>query len=159
MRRRICLVLILSCNPVNDALVASLGPETPGVPKGPLHRPGQPCLACHDGNLRDPPAFSVAGTVFINASDLQPAVDAGITVTDSVDASYTAMTNAAGNFYVLPSQYTPTYPMKVVVAWNGTTVSMTADVGRDGACAMCHTDPTGPSSPGHVYIPPGGVTP
>lgn len=153
------LALALSCDPVNDATIAALGPETPGVPKGPLHRPGQPCLVCHSGNVGDPPGFSVAGTVFINASDLQAAVDAGVTLTDSVDASYTANTNQAGNFFVLPSQYQPTYPMKVAVAFNGTPVKMTADVGRDGSCAKCHVDPAGPSSPGHVYIPPGGVTP
>ena len=38
--------------------------EAPGVRRGPLHRPGQPCLLCHDGALGDPQRFTVAGTVF-----------------------------------------------------------------------------------------------
>src|SRR5450432_160855 len=34
-------------DPVHDTAVSALGPEAPGVPKGPLHRPGQPCVLCH----------------------------------------------------------------------------------------------------------------
>jgi hypothetical protein len=157
--RRILVALLLACDPVNDAAIAALGGEARGVPKGPLHRPGQPCLVCHDGNVGNPPGFSVAGTVFVNASDLQAAVDAGVMLTDSIGSTYNATTNQAGNFYVLPSQFQPTYPMKVAVAYDGTTVQMTADVGRDGSCAKCHFDPPSAASPGHVYVPPGGVTP
>jgi hypothetical protein len=153
------LALHASCDPVNDAAIAALGPEAPGVPRGPLHRPGQPCILCHSGNFRDPPGFSVAGTVFVNASDTTPAVDAGVLLRDSLDASYQATTNAAGNFYVLPSQFTPTYPMKVEVDYADVKVQMTANVGRDGSCAKCHVDPASSSSPGHVYIPPDGGTP
>ena len=159
MRRRILLLTLLACDPVNDATISSLGGETPGVPRGPLHRPGQPCLVCHDGNLRDPPGFSVAGTVYVNASDLTAAVDAGVMLTDSKGNAFNATTNQAGNFYILPSQFQPTYPMKVAVVYGNTTVKMTADVGRDGSCAKCHFNPPGPTSPGHVYVPPGGVTP
>src|ERR1700683_3328645 len=51
--------LMVGCNPVLDDAIADLGPEKPGVHPGPLHRPGQPCLLCHDGALGDPQAFSV----------------------------------------------------------------------------------------------------
>ncbi len=162
MKARLALVPLLAlyaCDPVNDAAISALGPEAPGVPRGPLHRPGQPCNLCHSGNIGDPPGFSVAGTVYVNASDLVPAVDAGVILRDSLDASYHATTNAAGNFYVLPHQFKPTYPMKVEVHYDGIKVQMTANVGRDGSCAKCHFDPTGPASPGHVYVPPNGVTP
>lgn len=162
MKRAALFALLLAgatCDPVNDAAIAALGGEAPGVPRGPLHRPGQPCVLCHSGNLGDPPGFSVAGTVYVNAGDLEPAVAAGVKLTDSVGHSYLAGTNAAGNFYVLPHQFTPVYPMKVQIDYNGVPVSMTADVGRDGSCAKCHFDPAGPASPGHVYVPADGGTP
>lgn len=153
------LAIAGACDPVRDSSISALGGEAPGVPHGPLHRPGQPCLLCHDGSIGNPPGFSVAGTVYQNASDLQAANGAVVTLTDSQGHTFDATTNEAGNFYVLPHQYQPVYPMKVAVAYGGTTVKMTADVGRDGSCAKCHFDPPGPASPGHVYIPPGGVTP
>ena len=31
----------------HELQVQALGAEVPGVPMGPLHRPGQPCLVCH----------------------------------------------------------------------------------------------------------------
>jgi hypothetical protein len=143
----------LACDPVHADEVAALGGEAPGVPRGPLHRPGQPCLVCHAGR------FSVAGTVFVDATDRSPAVGAEVRLTDSQGNAYSAHTNEAGNFYVQPGQFTPVYPMKVAVAWSGVTVNMTADVGREGSCAKCHSDPPGPSSAGHVYIPADGGTP
>jgi hypothetical protein len=155
-----CAACALStCDPVKDQKIAALGGEAPGVPRGPLHRPGQPCVLCHDGNVGDPPGFSVAGTVYVDAGDFTPAAGAVVSLTDSVGKTFDAIANEVGNFYVLPHQLTPTYPMKVTVRFNDVTVKMTADVGRDGSCATCHFDPAGPASPGHVYIPPGGVTP
>jgi len=165
MRLRFLLLVALgasiadACDPVHDNAIAALGGEAPGVPRGPLHRPGQPCVLCHDGSIGDPPGFSVAGTVFINPTDLQPAVDAGVNLTDSHGNVFNATTNAVGNFFVLPHQFQPAYPMKVSVQFDNTTVKMTADVGRNGSCATCHFDPPGPASPGHVYVPPDGGTP
>ena len=70
----------ISCyDPVHDQEVAALGGEAPGVPQGPLHRPGQPCNVCHGGigpaNLR----FSVAGTVYQYSVSPSPAAN-GATV-------------------------------------------------------------------------------
>jgi len=151
--------LVVACDPVHSDAVDALGGEAPNVRKGPLHRPGQPCLLCHDGALGDPPEFTVAGTIFQNPNDKAAASNATVTLTSSNGASYRATTNAAGNFYVTPNEYTPVYPMKVAVSYGGVEVAMTADVGRDGACASCHVDPAGPSSPGHVYVPEDGGTP
>ena len=148
-----------ACDPVHDQAVDALGPEAPGVPKGPTHRPGQPCVTCHDGALGDPPHFTVAGTVFVNATDKAGAVGATVTLTSADDTTYTATTNSVGNFYVEPKDFTPTYPMKVVVEYEHITVKMTSHVGRDGSCADCHTNPAGPTSAGQVYIPTDGVTP
>ncbi len=148
-----------ACDPVQSDAVASLGDEAPGVKKGPTHRPGQPCIVCHDGAIGDPPAFSVAGTVFVAEGDRTAANRATVALTDSTGKTYSTTTNTAGNFYVAPSEFTPNYPMKVAVTYGGVTVKMTSLIGRDGSCGGCHTDPAGPASPGHVYIPPDGGAP
>jgi hypothetical protein len=144
--------IVAACDPVHNDEVAALGGETPGVPHGPLHRPSQPCLLCH-GN------FSVAGTVFVDPTNRQAAQNVAVDLTDSQGHTFTATTNEAGNFYVRTGEFQPVYPMKVALRYGGVTASMTADVGRNGACASCHFDPPGPSSPGHVYTPADGGTP
>ena len=58
------LVALAACDPVHGDAISALGPEAPDVRQGPLHRPGQPCLLCHDGALGDPQRFTIAGTVF-----------------------------------------------------------------------------------------------
>jgi hypothetical protein len=148
-----------ACDPVHSDEIAALGGEAPGVKKGPLHRPGQPCQVCHDGSLGSPPEFTVAGTIFKNESDRVAAVSASVVLTSVNGATYTATTNAAGNFYVSPTQFTPAYPMSVVVISGNVTVKMTSLVGRNASCATCHFDPAGPTSAGHVFIPADGVTP
>jgi hypothetical protein len=153
------LIGLVHCDPVHDQAVDALGDEAPGVRRGPLHRPGQPCLRCHDGSLGSPPQFTVAGTIYENQQGLTPAVDARVALTDSRGKTFSATTNAAGNFYVEPREFTPTYPMKVAVTYKGLVVKMTSNVGRDGSCAGCHTDPAGPISAGHVFIPADGGTP
>jgi hypothetical protein len=152
-------LLCAACDPVHDDAIDALGGEAPGVRKGPLHRPGQPCLLCHDGAVGDPPKFTVAGTIYVEANDLTPAVGADVHLTSIDGTTFTSTTNAAGNFYVVPQQFTPEYPIKVDVTYGGVTVKMTANVGRDGSCAGCHFDPAGASSPGHIYVPPDGGTP
>jgi hypothetical protein len=150
---------LASCDPVHSDAVDALGGEQPGVRTGPLHRPGQPCLLCHDGKVGDPAEFSVAGTIFQNAADTMPASGAAVILTATNGASYTATTNEAGNFYLSPNQFNPVYPMSVIVNAGGTIVRMSTVIGRSGSCATCHADPAGPSSAGHVFIPAGGVTP
>jgi hypothetical protein len=150
---------LAGCDPVHDDATAALGDEAPGVRKGPLHRPGQPCTTCHDGAIGNPPKFSVAGTIFQDELGKAPAVKAVVTLTDFDNRSHTATTNEAGNFYLQPGEFTPTYPMRVSITYSGTTVLMTSEVGRAGSCADCHTHPAGPTSAGLIYIPAGGVTP
>jgi hypothetical protein len=150
---------IASCDPVHDSAVAALGDETPGVRQGPLHRAGQPCGTCHDGTVGNPRSFSVAGTIYVDEHDTTPAVDATVTLTSANGASYAATTNAAGNFYVEPAQFTPQYPMAVLVSYGAAFVRMSTLVGREGSCATCHHEPAGPTSAGHVFVPADGVTP
>ncbi|HSO38333.1 MAG TPA: hypothetical protein VLT33_37650 [Labilithrix sp.] len=150
---------LAACDPVHDDAQAALGGEAPGVRTGPLHRPGQPCTVCHDGKLGSPPEFSVAGTIFRDQADRVPLPKATVTLTGADGASFAAITNAAGNFYVEPGRFTPRYPMKTEVSYGGVTIKMTSLIGRAGACAGCHVDPAGPTSPGHVFVPADGVIP
>lgn len=150
----------LSCDPVHDNAVDALGGEAPGVPKGPTHRPGQPCVTCHDGSLGSPEHFTVAGTIFLNQEDKTPASGATVNLLSADGTPFSASTNSVGNFFVTPQQFTPVYPMKVTVDYNGRPpAKMTSHVGRDGSCADCHTDPAGPTSAGHIFVPADGVTP
>jgi hypothetical protein len=153
-------IAIAACaDPVHDAEVAALGPEDPSVPKGPLHRPGQPCLLCHSD-------FSVAGTVF-NDDLVTPFDGAVITLTDADENQTTATTNAAGNFYVLESDWKPVFPIgsftddagnavvgvSIVGSDPSNPAQMMTHIGRDGSCASCHfgSGPTS-STPGPVYV-------
>lgn len=148
-----------ACDPVHDDAIAALGGEAPGVRQGPLHRPGQPCGLCHDGALGDPPAFSVAGTIYVDEAATTAAKGAVVTLTDSKEQTYRATANEVGNFYVTPSEFLPAYPMKVSVTYDRVVVDMSSEVGRGGSCAACHVKPAGPTSAGPVFIPSDGGTP
>jgi hypothetical protein len=155
------------CDPVKDDAVAALGPEAPGVRQGPLHRPGQPCLLCHDGAIGDPQRFTVAGTVFQTNAATVGASGIMVDVIDAKGQSASLATNAAGNFYATPGAYDPTFPLQVTLRGNGLIVAMqtlvegNGTIEPNGACASCHVDPAGPSSPGHVAmsLEDGGVPP
>jgi hypothetical protein len=165
--RAACALLVIAasagaCDPVHDDAKAALGGEAPGVRPGPLHRAGQPCLVCHDGAAGDPPAFSVAGTVFLDANDTTPVAGAAVILggADGV-TSPASTTNAAGNFYLTPDEYAPRYPFSVnSITVGDVAIAMHSHIGGNGSCAGCHVDPPGPDSPGHVYfnVPP-GMTP
>jgi hypothetical protein len=143
----------VACNPTHADQVDALGGETPGVRTGPTHRPGQPCLVCHDGAIGDPQQFSVAGTVFETAGSATPADRVSVLLTDVTGATHTSVTNAAGNFYITPNQWSPHYPMTTTVTpESGQPIAMQTLISRDGACAGCHVDPVGPGSAGRVAL-------
>lgn len=153
------LVILVACgDPVASSERAALGPEDPSVPKGELHRPGQPCLVCHDD-------FSAAGTVY--QDDLvTPFENATVTLVDSVGSSTTATTNSAGNFLVRKSDWKPTFPIGTYTDSQGNAVfgvtvvgsdpsnpaQMITQIGRDGGCNSCHRPDRTSTSPGPVYI-------
>jgi hypothetical protein len=155
-------MMVASCDPVRADAIAALGGETPGVPPGPLHRPGQPCVLCHDGAFGDPSAFSMAGTVLAGGNTLEPSVGAVVTLQDAAGTMATATTNAAGNFYLTPGAFAPKYPVHVLqivsVGQSGAPVTMHSHIGGNGSCAGCHVDPPGPDSPGHVYSDAANIT-
>ncbi len=132
-------------DPVPQAIIDGLPPDS--SPNGPLHRPGQPCLACHD-NYGGATEFAVAGTLFAldsTGTKLVPAPNITVNVLDSSPnggSSLHACTNSVGNFYILSSNWTDiTFPLSPTAAG----LSMQSLVGRDGSCATCHKLP-GPTS-------------
>jgi hypothetical protein len=153
-----------ACDPVVDDAIAALGPENPLVRRGPEHRPGQPCLLCHDGALGDPPAFSVAGTIYETPSSTVGVQGATITLVDSSGSRrpyVTQPTNDAGNFYVTPSEWTPTFPITTIAVTSAKAgfATMKSSIGRSASCATCHFPPNGPpgSSPAWGPDTPGQV--
>jgi hypothetical protein len=146
------VAIAASCgDPVRDDGIAALGPEAAGVRRGPVHRPGQPCLLCHsDGSEAAP--FAVAGTVFVDANSTKPVDGAAVYLIDSDGVVFTASTNCAGNFFVRPDEFSPHYPIWITMRAGQVQREMESPVFREGSCAACHTDPRNPSSAGHVYM-------
>ena len=152
--------MLLGCgDPAPDSKVNALGPEDPNVPPGPNHRPGQPCLVCHQAGGKAQP-FSVAGTVYAEVDASAPVGNANVYILDSANNTYTTKTNCAGNFFVRPGDFTPTYPYWATLRANATVGGSPGVIERDmdspsyreGSCAGCHTIPIGPGSPGPVYV-------
>ncbi|HEY1959153.1 MAG TPA: hypothetical protein VGH28_26245 [Polyangiaceae bacterium] len=153
------LVLAACADPVRSAERSALGPEDPGVPQGETHRPGQPCLVCHDD-------FSMGGTIY--QDDLTTPVEgATINLVDADGNQFQATSNSVGNFFIKKSDWQPVYPIGSYVDANGNGVigvtvvgtdpnnpaQMITHIGRDGSCATCHFG-SGPTadSPGPVYV-------
>jgi|CZKU01.1.fsa_nt_gi hypothetical protein len=139
-------------DPAPDSAVAALGPEDAFTPVGPLHRPGQPCLLCHKDGGRAKP-FTLAGTVYVNATSRSPPLaNAEVFMLDAANAIYSATTNCAGNFFVLPGQFVPSYPVWLTLRAAGAQRDMDTPTYREGSCGACHTATIGPASPGPVYL-------
>jgi hypothetical protein len=146
-------------DPVHQSQVDSLGPEKPGIPRGPYHRAGQPCTVCHSTEGPASSVFVLAGTVFSSktTSASQPNLvgvqGVGVGIVDDDGAEFLATTNCVGNFYVSPGDFNPAFPVLVNVSKAGAGVAtMITHIGRAGSCASCHADPPGSSQPGHVYL-------
>jgi hypothetical protein len=145
---------------VHDEEVSALGPEAPGVSPGPDHRPGQPCTVCHGGLGPAKVKFSLAGTVFIDRSGTTPAAGAALQFEDANGGTYHVQTNQAGNFYLQPGDWSPTFPVSVpLLSYSSsggtpTTQTMSTSDNRDGSCASCHGLTPSPTSPGPVYVNP-----
>jgi hypothetical protein len=150
---------LVQADPVHEAAVQALGPEQPGVPQGPYHRAGQPCTVCHSSQGPARTVFSLAGTVF--SAPFAASADAGpigvdqatIGVVDDNGSEQSILTNCVGNFYVTPDVYSPAFPILVDVSKQGAgVVRMMGHVGREASCAECHSDPSGTTSPGHIFL-------
>jgi hypothetical protein len=136
----------------HELAVEAQGPEAPGVPRGPTHRPGQPCLVCHGGQGPASARFLMAGTVYGVQGESAPAGGAKVGIEDIRGSSFTATTNEAGNFFIRPEDWSLIYPAQVQVALGDETPQMMGThINRDGSCADCHALTLGPTSPGPVF--------
>jgi len=153
---------VSSCSdPVPDAQIAALGDEDPGVPVGPEHRPGQPCVLCHTarGPASNSP-FAIGGTVYeTNAAGSPGAENVRVVFVDSVGAERVATTNAAGNFYITQAAWSDlAYPFKVAIKRGADEQRMTTTVNREGSCNYCHLPGNGTrDSIAQVYLKLGGT--
>ena len=144
-------------DPILDAEINALPGEAAGVGRGPAHRPGQPCTLCHSTAGGRSPVFSVAGTLYQKATGKIPIEGATITLTDATGATRALKSNCAGTFYEEEAKWVPTYPLRVQITDGQTTIKMLTEVRDEGvqpiaSCAICHSDPAGPTSPGHLYL-------
>jgi hypothetical protein len=116
----------------------------------PVMKPGENCMACHDGNQA--PAWTAAGTIFpdINAPTYRGLQGITIKVTDAEGRTVTMVSNAAGNFYTA-EPLTP--PLGATVESNGVVLTEQNPLSR-GACNSCHTIPPLEETKGRLYWSP-----
>jgi hypothetical protein len=160
--------MFMSCtDPVRSQRIAALGGEDPGVPTGPLHRPGQPCVLCHSaGGPASSVPFAIAGTVFeTDGPDANGANGVQVLFIDAASSQRRYDTNFVGNFFVPESEWSDlTFPFKVgLLSMDGKQVAMSSTVNREGSCNFCHRPAAGsklalPTDDPRASIPPVYVT-
>lgn len=157
-------ILAVACNdPVHDANVDALGGEAPGVPKGPYHRPGQPCLTCHGGEGPASFVMSFAGTVYAHLAGKAPAWNAIVRVVDANERTYETRTNQVGNFWIPAGRFEPIFPVSAALTLTVGSVTyprvMQTTMRLDGSCNGCHSGPPSAGSPGQLFVLPDSVNP
>lgn len=143
--------LIGCSDPVQQEQLAALGPEKPGVPAGPLHRAGQPCLLCHSSG-GEAPRFTAAGTVYSTSTMGKPVGGVKVRLFDASRRSYLAYTNCIGNFFVYPQEFEPVMPMWASLSGYDADIDMESPMHKDGDCGFCHKPEKSPSSAGPIFL-------
>ena len=136
---------------MQQAQIAELGPEEPGVPPGPLHRAGQPCLLCHSAT-GEAPRFTAAGTVYSSSAVHKSVGGVKVQLIDAARRAHVAYTNCIGNFFVVPQEFEPVLPMWVSLSGYRATIDMESPMHKDGDCGFCHRPQKSPSSAGPVFL-------
>lgn len=149
-------VLAVACaDPVHDRAVDALGPEASGVPKGPTHRPGQPCLTCHGGDGPSVLVMSFGGTVYAHETGREAGASAIVRVVDADQRTYETPTNAVGNFWIPRRAFEPAFPVTAAVTLGQYSRVMRTAMRLDGSCNSCHAGTEASSgSPGYVWVLP-----
>jgi len=143
---------IACADPAHDQAVQALGGEAPGVPEGPLHRPGQPCVTCHGDSGPASGEFSLAGTVYALLLESEPVPNVLVRIKDIRGTEFSVTTNQGGNFYIRREEWQPVYPLQASIRLGNLTKQMSTHIARAPSCADCHLHPPGRNSPGHIYI-------
>lgn len=153
-----------------EAAEQALGPEAPGVGRGPYHRAGQPCLVCHSeehnpGGL----IYEVAGTVYQAEGKARGARGVEVVLTDAEGTELHARTNRVGTFFVRVSSSVsaptlggyegqllvpsaPVFPLRVRIGPDGEGQAMQGLIWRQGSCAHCHHDSPDETSNGPIFL-------
>jgi hypothetical protein len=164
-------------DPVQNTRLSALGDDFPaGLEETAYHRPGQPCLTCHDEKRGSSSAkFAVAGTIFWGTCnidkteaaddkvrnercDLTPVRDAEVRLINTGGGRACAVTNCWGNFTFPTNDARIEFPFLVSVAKKGldgqylVQTQMGGHISREGSCAGCHDNPRRADSPGQVYL-------
>jgi hypothetical protein len=155
-------------DPLRDTRIELLGEEDPNFPADARHRPGQPCVWCHNSYENASPVMAVGGTVFFRPPPLAgelpesvpPYVVGGFVVRllGSDGKSIELLVNECGNFWATPEQFEPVYPIRTrLLSINdaGDTivnVGMGTRIGREESCGACHSEPKSPFSPGAIVV-------
>jgi hypothetical protein len=146
-------------DPAHDDAVSALGPERAGVPKGPEHRAGQPCLTCHGEDGPADLVMTFGGTIYAHENSEAPAPNAIVRVVGSDLRTYETTTNCVGNFWIPAHELEPLLPAGAAVTSGNTSRVMRTQMHRTGSCNECHVSREAPSSPGRVWVLPLGQEP
>jgi hypothetical protein len=109
-------------------------------------------VLCHGDEGPSATRFSLAGTVYRTRDADVPLVNATVRVIDFTGLQASAQTNEAGNFYLSPEKFDPSWPLWVRVEAEGAEAEMTSPIQREGSCASCHQGQGSPSSAAQVYL-------
>jgi hypothetical protein len=168
-------VLCLSCSdPLRDGKIEALGGEDQGFEPNEIHRPGQPCVACHSVYGGAEPEMSIAGTLFTDPTAVDENGDPKplrlvpnhiIRLIDSEGTIKERETNRCGNFAFTLEEFNPAFPVRAELYGKGEDGAkipidvMASRIGREGSCGACHAHPATSQSPGVVYVPDGRLDP
>jgi hypothetical protein len=144
-------MLAACADPVLDEKIAALGPESPEGP-GPNHRPGQPCVICHNPAGSAKSHFAFAGTIYRDKGGKVPLGDVEVILTDARGSKFVGKSNCSGNVYFPIARTTAAFPVWVSMKKGAHTVNMESAIFREPDCAVCHSEPESPASAGAVFL-------
>jgi hypothetical protein len=120
-----------------------------GFAVGPDMYPGDNCRSCHkaDGPYPEAREWTVAGTVFADATGAQGVAGAIVRVRDDAGGMLELTTSASGNFYT-PEEVVAPYRVEVEVEG---VVSVMPASPPSGGCNACHAASPVGGAPGALF--------
>ena len=103
-----------------------------------MHRAGQTCTTCHADEGPGSPPFAFGGTVYDKRNSTIALPGVTVSMVDAKGVAVSRTSNEVGNFYVLRSEFDPTYPVHVTMSFGAESKEMKTRIGGDGGCARCH---------------------
>jgi hypothetical protein len=119
---------------------------------GPLMRPGDNCLRCHQANSAvGAPEWTAAGTVFPvhDAPTMDGVEGAMLSITDATGHTVSLVTNEVGNFY---TDEPLTAPLHVALELAGERIEMPVPAPA-GSCNACHSKSPVGGPRGRIFVP------